>query len=222
MKRFAQKYMYHGVDVIAVRDLGFSVSRSSSSGQQQTARTETSFATPNVSTSTANISSQPSSGSGHKRASSPDHRKGRDDGPGRGGDYGPGSKRQRPISPPPRDRDRDGGGGRDRWDGPPRRRHSPPPDRDVRGRDRDREDDKPLLPHVIPWFLGQLPAPSHFDGPVFRTDDLITLFRNAVIPSTGRARSPPPVPPPRGGGRPPPDYSPYTGPGGGRSGGRRY
>ena len=36
-------------------------------------------------------------------------------------------------------------------------------------------------------------------GPIFRTDDLMQLFRNAVIPSvSGRARSPPP--PPRGGG----------------------
>jgi cleavage stimulation factor subunit 3 len=68
-------------------------------------------------------------------------------------------------------------------------------------------------------------------GPVFRTDDLLNLFRNAVIPSmTARAKSPP-----RsnsmssqpfskgggGGGRPPPDYGPYQGPNSGR-GGRRY
>ena len=55
-------------------------------------------------------------------------------------------------------------------------------------------------------------------GPVFRTDDLMQVFRSAVIPSsTGiRARSPPP--PPRGAGRPPPDYSPYQGPGSGRRG----
>jgi cleavage stimulation factor subunit 3 len=71
---------------------------------------------------------------------------------------------------------------------------------------------------------------------VFRTDDLMQVFRNAVIPSTSslRSRSPPqPVPPPRSkpvilnfksevdevlfvmtGGRPPPDYGPYQGPGG--------
>jgi hypothetical protein len=77
-------------------------------------------------------------------------------------------------------------------------------------------------------------------GPVFRTDDLMMLFRNAVIPSTNiaRVRSPPPSAPARSetatllsiihrdnhkdlGGRPPPDYGPYQGPGGGR-GGRRY
>lgn len=67
-------------------------------------------------------------------------------------------------------------------------------------------------------------------GPVFRTDDLMNLFRNAVIPSSNRSKSPPPPPPPpRSGaysnladdmqytdvvltGRPPPDYGPYQGP----------
>jgi hypothetical protein len=74
-------------------------------------------------------------------------------------------------------------------------------------------------------------------GPVFRTDDLMQVFRGAVIPSaTGRSRSPPPAPRAAGechyyfpdssrclttqvGGRPPPDYGPYQGPGGVR---RRY
>lgn len=74
-------------------------------------------------------------------------------------------------------------------------------------------------------------------GPVFRTDDLLNLFRNAVIPSmTARPKSPPRsgqsnslLSPSRirdsfskgGGGRPPPDYGPYQGPNSGR-GGRRY
>ncbi|KAF8632394.1 hypothetical protein AX17_004835 [Amanita inopinata Kibby_2008] len=151
-----------------------------------------------------------------------------------------------------RERERDG-----RWGGeaglppppipPPRRRYSPTPTSWERekGRDKDRDEDKgrgPPLPNIISWFIGELPAPSCFDGPVFRTDDLMNLFRNAIIPSSsgigagavasaavaggGRAiKSPPPVPAPRGGGggggRPPPDYSPYQGPGGGRSG-RRY
>ncbi|KAF8966026.1 hypothetical protein BDZ97DRAFT_1917734 [Flammula alnicola] len=75
------------------------------------------------------------------------------------------------------------------------------------------------LPNILSWFIGELPTPSSFDGPVFRTDDLMNLFRNAVIPSTsGRPKSPPP--PRSGGGRPPPDYGPYQGPTGGR--GRRY
>lgn len=70
-------------------------------------------------------------------------RDGRWDGPGR-----------RRFSPPPPAWDRDGG--RDR-DGPP----PPPPRRS----DREREDEKgPVLPPVISWFVGQLPAPSAFDG----------------------------------------------------------
>ena len=88
-------------------------------------------------------------------------------------------------------------------------------------------------------------ANSFLTGPVFRTDDLLNLFRNAVIPSmTARPKSPP-LPPRSGqssslssqyrvrgsfskggggpgtGGRPPPDYGPYQGPNSGR-GGRRY
>jgi cleavage stimulation factor subunit 3 len=99
------------------------------------------------------------------------------------------------------------------------------------------------LPRLRPFarFVGKLTT-TFRAGPVFRTDDLMQVFRGAVIPSvTGRSRSPPP--PPRSGeqlvsffvgswcrlkanidvtqagGRPPPDYGPYQGPGGGR---RRY
>ncbi|TFY78801.1 hypothetical protein EWM64_g5207 [Hericium alpestre] len=94
-------------------------------------------------------------------------------------------------------------------------------DRDVpparRGGKEPEEEKGVTLPLPLVKFVGMLPAPSTFDGPVFRTDDLMQVFRNAVIPSSTRGRSPPP--PPRGGGRPPPDYGPYQGPGGGR---RRY
>ena len=66
---------------------------------------------------------------------------------------------------------------------------------------------------------------------MFRTDDLLSLFRNAVIPSmTTRSKSPPrgsqSSSPYKGGGggggggRPPPDYGPYQGPN--SRGGRRY
>jgi len=88
-----------------------------------------------------------------------------------------------------------------------------------------------------------LEADDGFVGPVFRTDDLMQVFRGAVIPSaTSRSRSPP-APPRAGehlffffwlnsfaspvglitepGGRPPPDYGPYQGPGAG-GGRRRY
>ncbi|KAM6489260.1 Suppressor of forked protein (Suf) domain containing protein [Amanita muscaria] len=190
-------------------------------------------------------------GVGHKRPSSPDgYSRKREDSRGQTG--GPsvdhGHKRMREMSPMrpergrmgdrDRDRDRDRGDReRDRerdgrWGegGPPRRRHSPGWEREKREKEREKEEEKkvPTLPAVLSWFIGELPAASCFDGPVFRTEDLMNLFRNAIIPSSSslsaRPKSPPllppPPPPPPPRGRPPPDYSPYQGPGGGR--GRRY
>ncbi|KAI0751807.1 hypothetical protein C8Q80DRAFT_1218415 [Daedaleopsis nitida] len=146
-----------------------------------------------------------------KRAASPEHRR-RDE----SRDHP--SKRARPSSPAARTRDRE------RWDhrrhaspGWEREREPPPPKRAV---GKEREEEKGVqLPSVINWFVSTLPAANTFDGPVFRTDDLMQLLRTAVIPSSSaaRARSPPPAPRP-GGGRPPPDYGPYQGP---NSGGRR-
>ncbi|KAI0070995.1 Suf-domain-containing protein [Panus rudis PR-1116 ss-1] len=217
IKRFAERHRYLGTDAIAVRDLGWvpkgsgSDSASSRSNTTGLARTETqqSFVTTAAyNQATGGVSATASSSS--KRPPSPDHRRRGDN------EYGPPSKRQRNPSPP---REREG---RDRWDHG-RRRHSPPPhdrerDRDGHGRRVPEREEEPTvkLPPVLTWFIGQLPPPSAFDGPVFRTDDLMQVFRNAVIPSSSGIRPRSPPPPPRGGGRPPPDYSPYTGPGGGR------
>ncbi|KAF9567671.1 Suf-domain-containing protein [Agrocybe pediades] len=239
IKRLAQRHIYLGTDAIAERDLGFAIAR-----RGNVAATSASFDRLNASQgSLANLQnssssmSQPSH-SNNKRAASPEHRVKREEGRG---DYAAGHKRPRPASPArPSERDRDG-----RWEGPSqRRRFSPPPppswERDDRGpnagrggrdnappgRAQERDDDKrpgqAALPPVISWFIGELPAPSSFDGPVFRTDDLMNLFRNAVIPSTtSRMKSPPPPPRTAGAGRPPPDYGPYQGPNSsGR--GRRY
>jgi len=120
---------------------------------------------------------------------------------------GPSSRRR--FSPPPpamwEREDRGGGGG-----GPGRNREPMPP-----SRLQEREEEKSrqgTLPQVLSHFIGELPTPSSFDGnveflnfcsgaahthpfpgPVFRTDDLMNLFRNAVIPSTSsRPKSPPP------------------------------
>ncbi|KAH8105429.1 hypothetical protein BXZ70DRAFT_920835 [Cristinia sonorae] len=216
IKRFAERHKYLGTDAIAVRDLGFNFGSSrSSNGHSSSSRSN---GTPlgrsdTLQSIVSNISAQNQSfSSSGKRPSSPEPR--RQNEGGRGSDHGPPAKRQRGGSP---SKERD----RDRWDGPPRRRHgSPSWDRD---RDRDgsfkkeKEDDKAItLPPVLSWFIGVLPTASSFDGPVFRTDDLMQVFRNAVIPSStgigaGGSSS-------TGGGRPPPDYSPYQGPNPGRRG----
>lgn len=222
IKRFAERHKYLGTDSIAVRDLGFVISKSGNGGGSgrsngsSLTRTDTQqsmISNPPISQPSQVSLSQPSS----KRPSSPDRRR-RDE--SRGGDYGPPSKRQRPASPA---RDR---GDRDRWEGPSRRRYETPPrplerDRDSLARREKDEDKGPSLPPVLSWFVGVLPPPSAFDGtysqftitllqvidshlgPVFRTDDLMQVFRNAMIPSsTGiRARSPPPPAWPRARGR---------------------
>ncbi|RDX41229.1 Suf-domain-containing protein [Lentinus brumalis] len=224
IKRFAERHKYLNIDAIATRDLGFVLHRSggssrlngnsSSSSSGLLGRTDTLQSI----VSEAAKQSTPSQGSSSKRAQSPDHRR-RDE----SRDYP--SKRARPGSP---SRGRD----RDRWESQGHRRHGspmwdrererdaapPPPRRFIK---EEKEEDKGVqLPGVLNWFIGTLPAPNTFDGPIFRTDDLMQVFRNAVIPSSSapRPRSPPPPPRASGGGRPPPDYGPYQGPG---SSGRR-
>ncbi|KXN88352.1 mRNA 3'-end-processing protein RNA14 [Leucoagaricus sp. SymC.cos] len=212
IKRFAQRHLYLSIDAIAQRDLGFAIARKESSSSSLT-RTETS--------NSLFSSLHPIISSASKRPSSVDRVR---------RDESRIISRTRSRSPiRDRERHRDGPRDRDRgWDGPPRKRFSPPPpsgwDREGGGRDRghrgggrdDGERTKGVsLPSVLTWFIGELPTPASFDGPVFRTEDLMNVFKNAVIPSsTPRMKSPPP--PPRSGGRPPPDYGPYQGPGGGR------
>ncbi|KAJ7669173.1 hypothetical protein DFH06DRAFT_1321200 [Mycena polygramma] len=59
-------------------------------------------------------------------------------------------------------------------------------------RRREKEEKPPLHP-VIHWFLTQLPPGETFDGPVLNAENLMETLRNAVIPSTICARSPPPA-----------------------------
>lgn len=219
IKRFAQRHLYLTIDAIAQRDLGFAIARKESSTTSNSlTRTETQVSVfPNL----QNASSS------SKRLSSVDRMR-REDGRTLG--------RVRSRSPRDRDhrdreRDRDGrdrDSARDRgWDGPSRKRFSPPPpsgwEREGGGRDRSGprsirgdEGDRTkgvTLPSILSWFIGELPNPSSFDGmcpwlstliyflykdqsgsgPVFRTDDLMSVFKNAVIPSSNtRMRSPPP------------------------------
>ncbi|KIK92794.1 hypothetical protein PAXRUDRAFT_829635 [Paxillus rubicundulus Ve08.2h10] len=216
IKRFAQRHTYLGTDAIAARDLGFAMA-----GRQQVGPGSSSFIEKRTDslvsiTSTAHIQPpQPP----QKRQPSPDLKRREDSVKP---DFAPPAKRPRPLSPL-RDRDRD------RFsDGPARKRFGSPAgwekerDRELHTikRDREHDDKSSTLPAVLSWFVGQLPNPASFDGPIFRTDDLMTLLRNAVIPSATRRATPPPPPPAPPRGRPPPDYGPYQGPGGGR--GRRY
>ncbi|KDQ20470.1 hypothetical protein BOTBODRAFT_100538 [Botryobasidium botryosum FD-172 SS1] len=231
IKRFAARFSYLNVDAIASRDLGFayrsngtpgaqnqnqnqnqSQSQSQSQNQNQN-QSQHQHQPPTAPASNANYT--PPVNVNPKRAASPEpSRRRRDPSP-------PPHKRFKPSSPPPRERERER---ESRWDGPPagrrvlspRRDHPTPP-----RRENIRDEDKSVggVPGMIAWFIGTLPAPSAFDGPKFRTDDLMELFRhgNIPLPSSGpppRARSPPPR-----AGRPPPDYGPYQGPPGR---GRRY
>ncbi|KAI0734823.1 Suf-domain-containing protein [Fomitopsis betulina] len=218
IKRFAERYKYLGTDAIAIRDLGFTLSRQGS-GSSRANGTSTLGRTDTQMSLLSNASQPQSAPSTSKRPQSPDPPRRREE--SRAPDYGPPVKRARGGS---RERDRE------RWDGSSRRRYNSPGWERERDRDssvrwsvrEEREEEKPVtIPPVLSWFVGVLPVPSAFDGPVFRTDDLMQVFRNAVIPSSttvGRGRSPPPQPRGAGGGRPPPDYGPYQGPGGGRRG----
>jgi cleavage stimulation factor subunit 3 len=215
IKRFAQRHTYLGTDAIAARDLGFAMA-----GRQPAGASYSTSSLEKRTDSLLSITSaahMPPTQPPPKRQPSPELKRREESVKP---EFAPPAKRARPMSPP-RDRDRD------RFsDGPRRRLGSPAAwekdrDREPHPMKRDRELDykSTTLPAVLTWFVGQLPNPGSFDGPIFRTDDLMMLFRNAVIPSATRRPSPPPPPaPPRG--RPPPDYGPYQGPGGGR--GRRY
>ncbi|KAJ7983053.1 Suf-domain-containing protein [Mycena polygramma] len=211
IKRFAQRHTYHSIDAIADHDLGFAKTRKV--GGSATFQITPSVPPPGVPNPLLNPNNHNGDGKAapsnpNKRVAPPPDRK-------RENDY----KRQRPD-----ERDRD------------RRRYSPPPsasgpswerDRDVKPslpprREPPPKEEKPPIPPIIHWFLTQLPPRETFDGPVFNTENLMETLRNAVIPSTTRARSPPPPPPRQG--RPPPDYGPYQGPGSmpTRGNGRRY
>ncbi|KAJ6447973.1 Suf-domain-containing protein [Mycena vitilis] len=192
IKRFAQRHTYHSIDAIANHDLGFV--KTHKLGGSATFHTTASVPPPGAPSSTLINPNNHRNGAAptnpNKRvAPPPDHED---------------RKRQRPD-----ERDRD------------RRRYSPPPsasgpswerDRDVKPPMPPREKEKkpPIPPPVIHRFLTQLPPRETFDGLVSNTENLMETLRNAVIPSTTRAR-PPSRPPPRQ-GRPPPDYGPYQGP----------
>jgi len=159
IKRFAQRHTYLGTDAIAARDLGFAMA-----GRQPASNAISAAAASVLEKRTESLQSlmhvpqsQPP-----KRQASPDLKRREDSVKP---DFGPPSKRQRPLTPPHRDRER--------FDGPPppRRRMASPAgwekerDRELGHIKRDRDEDKPSpLPTVLSWFVGQLPNPATFDG----------------------------------------------------------
>ncbi|KAG8882441.1 mRNA 3'-end-processing protein rna14 [Tulasnella sp. 331] len=197
IKRFAHKYTYLGIDAVASRDLGFSIK--ATSGSQAPPRVDPPPPPPVANDAAAAIVANNSGN--HKRGASPARRR----------DPSPPSKRFKGGSPPPGPRGRNWERERDRsQDMGGRRPYSP------------RRKDVDAVPEGVAWFMGTLPSAVAFDGPRFRTEDLMHLFKTAnglpTPPDPRRSRSPPPR-----AGRPPPDYGPYQGPGGGGGrGGRRY
>ncbi|KAF8320076.1 Suf-domain-containing protein, partial [Clavulina sp. PMI_390] len=192
LKHFAQRYAYHGVDAIAGHDLGFAVRNK----PQPPGRGAT------TSTNAAGTSQQPPTAPAADRErereratapvppprrSSPDPRtRRREPSP-------PPAKRFKPSSPPPPARRNDrplASRDRERWDeNTPRRVASP-----AQGGLALREP----LPTSLHWFIGLLPPASSFDGPIFRTEDMMELLKHGNIPppssqgSVSRPRSPPP------------------------------
>jgi cleavage stimulation factor subunit 3 len=168
IKRFAQRHTYHATDAIAARDLGVAIARQSS-GTTTSSSSTNSLGRTDTQTSlltgggTPQPTPTPAAPLHHKRAPSPDHKRRESD------PHGPPQyKRARAASPPGRDRDR--------WDGHSgsrKRYNSPTWDRD-RERDvqpprrpKDQEEEKTVnVPSVISWFIGTLPGPSVFDGPL--------------------------------------------------------
>ncbi len=212
IKRFAERHKYMNIDSIATRDFGFVLNLRSAAARANGSSSSGLLGRTDILQSIVSESAKTSSqtqSSSLKRGSLSDHR-----------DYP--SKRARPGSPSrAHDRDRWDGPSHRRhgspaWDRRERERDGPP---STSRRFKDEREEKGVqLPVVISEFIGALPAANTFDGechaswictnsvltaagfpgPVFRTDDLMQLFRTAVIPSisSARARSPPPAPRP--------------------------
>ncbi|KAF6748569.1 hypothetical protein DFP72DRAFT_1034925 [Ephemerocybe angulata] len=266
MKRFAQRHMHLNIDAIADCDLGMIARRHSTNVGAVLGRNETGQSITPAGANAPKRPASPDHNRGVKREDTRNFEAGGGGGYKRQRGNASPARVDRDVHMRDRDRDHDRGrdAGRDRWTegGNKNRRFSPPPpsggawerERDDRdggrgyggpSRDIKREESfaprgpPPVqIPPVVSWFVGELPPAATFDGPVFKTDDLMKCFKQAIIPSSvgagpngappPRARTPPPPPGPtnysqhRGGGRPPPDYGPYTGPGGGGGRGRRY
>ncbi|KAJ7633778.1 Suf-domain-containing protein [Mycena polygramma] len=191
IKRFAQRHKYNSIDAIADHDLGFAMARKSPAGAMYIASSvpgggPNPSVNPNTDSNSTLVPSNPS-----KRSPPPDSN-GKND-----------YKRMRLD-----ERDRD------------RRIYSPSLSEPRPSSERRRDVKPPMpprrgppweklpIPHAIHWFMEQLPPRETFDGPVPNPGNLMDILRDAIIPATTHARSPPS----RRQGRPPPTYAPYEGP----------
>jgi len=220
IKRFAQRHTYLGTDAIAARDLGFAVAGRqpvgvSSSTSSLEKRTDSLLSI----TSAAHM---PPTQPPPKRQPSPELKRREESAKPEFAPPAKRARAMSPSRD--RDRDRFSDGPRRRLGSPAAwekdRDREPHPLK----RDREPDYKATTLPAVLTWFVGQLPNPASFDGqfcrlarrsfgyckrkfdscrvlmsfcfagPIFRTDDLMMLFRNAVIPSATRRPSPPPPP----------------------------
>ncbi|CAE6435414.1 unnamed protein product [Rhizoctonia solani] len=236
IKRFANRYTYLGVDTVASNDLGFKVVKQAGPSASGVSASPPSSSAKRAASPPRRAPDPPAKrfkgqGADNDRAREQEREREREQRDRDRERDRMERERERERLEREKERDREKERERDRgdrrggrWEGAPSRRpNSPPPYRrgyDGPGRRHEDANDEGGLPSLVAKFVASLPTPQAFDGPVFRTDDLLTLFKNVNLPS----RSPPPPrmrsrSPPRG-GRPPPDYGPYQGPGD-RGSGRR-
>ncbi|KAF8759051.1 Suf protein [Rhizoctonia solani] len=209
IKRFANRYTYLGVDTIASNDLGFKVVRQSGSAGGVAAPASPPTSNAKRAASPPRRAPDPPAKRFKGQAPDADRAREQERERERERDRDPAEREKERERERDRERDRGdrrgagagggagagagaGGGGAGRWEGPQSRRpNSPPPYRrgyDGPGRRHEDAHDEGGLPPLVAKFVASLPASQAFDGPVFRTDDLLTLFKNVNLPS----RSPPP------------------------------
>jgi cleavage stimulation factor subunit 3 len=199
LKRFAARYTFHGIDEIALRDLGL-------------ARGRAAAPPPPLAASAANVfppfppgQIRPASPS-QKRALSPPRSPARVDT----------FKRARAQSPPrgnfvPPAQNRFAPHQQQQQQGQGQRDTSPFPRAPVPGaRPAAAATNGP--PQALSWFVTRLPTAQSFDGPVFHADDIVGLFAginaNGTAASAAHAHAPAPAP-----SRPPMGRQGFRGPG---------
>ncbi|WVQ71644.1 hypothetical protein IAR50_001184 [Cryptococcus sp. DSM 104548] len=211
LKRFAQRWCYNGIDEIAIRDLGFSQSRTARAPALPRPAAPMAPAADLAPAAPAPMPA-PILQESYKR-SAPEDLARHDS-----GDYPSRSPKRHRGQSPRRDLpiDRGDRGPSGRYSREPSLSKIPPPGLPnglglaaptygspvVPSPDSDR--DRSGLGKPLAWFMAQLPSARAFDGPVFRPDDMVKLFSSVPLPGAPAAvqapipRGPPPPPSGRG------------------------